>query len=110
MAVPDDGEGSKYTQNLSFVITEHLKLVLGQKIFLWHLGGHQTWVGSWLFAPFLAQNLLSFYFPWNEMNYSCWNRKLMTPNSKQKIKTCSQFSFAKRIRGLAQKLAEVESF
>ena len=29
---------------------------------------------------------------------------------KQKIKTCSEFSFAKRIRGLAPKLAELEPF
>ena len=29
---------------------------------------------------------------------------------KQKIKACSKFSFAKRIRGLASKLAELEPF
>ena len=29
---------------------------------------------------------------------------------QQKIKACSQFSFAKRIRGLAQKLKELERF
>ena len=32
-AEPHDRGGSKYTQNLSFVITEHLKLVLVQKNF-----------------------------------------------------------------------------
>ena len=32
-AEPDDQGGTKYTQNLSFVITEHLKLVSGQKYF-----------------------------------------------------------------------------
>ena len=35
-------EGSNYTLNSSFVITEHIKLVPGQKIFL----RHQSWVGS----------------------------------------------------------------
>ena len=38
--------GSKYTQNLSFVITEHLTLVSGQKKFpmAWHVGGIQSWI------------------------------------------------------------------
>ena len=33
--------GSNYTLNLSFVITEHLKLVSGKKIFLHRVGGRQ---------------------------------------------------------------------
>ena len=41
-----DRGGSKYTQNLSFVITEHLKLVSGEKIFLRRMGGCQSRLGS----------------------------------------------------------------
>ena len=33
LAEPHDQEGSKYTQNLSFIITKHIKLVLGKKSF-----------------------------------------------------------------------------
>ena len=44
-----------------------------------------------------------------------WNKfkeifKGATQMLKQKIKTCSQFAFAKQIRGLALKLAELEPF
>jgi len=48
--------GSKYTLNLSFVITDHLKFVSGQKIFLRRMGGRQNRVGSSFFAPFLPRN------------------------------------------------------
>ena len=39
-AEPHDRGGSKYTQTLSFVITEHLKLVLCQKKILQRVRSH----------------------------------------------------------------------
>ena len=38
--------GSKYTQNLSFVITKHLKLVPGQEFFLRRVRARQGRLGS----------------------------------------------------------------
>ena len=46
--------GSNYALNLSFVITEYLKLVSGQKNFLRRVVGRQSRLGSWFFAPFLT--------------------------------------------------------
>ena len=48
--------GPNYTLHLSFAIAEHLKLVSGQKIFLWRVGGLQSQEGSSFFAPFLSRN------------------------------------------------------
>ena len=48
--------GSNYTQHLSFVITEHMELVLCQKNFPTARGGRQSRVGSPFFAPFLPRN------------------------------------------------------
>ena len=51
--------GSNYTQNLSFIITEHVKLVSGQKIFLRRVGGRQSREGSSFFASKLITILHS---------------------------------------------------
>ena len=48
-AEPHDRGGSKYTQNLSFVITKHLKLVSGQTNFLRHVAAAKVeWVVDFL--------------------------------------------------------------
>ena len=88
-----------------------MKLVPGQKVFPTARGSPSKSGGQLIFCSVFASKLITILHSPKADEIFMLKSKAKDPKSKsKKIKTCSQFSFAKRFRGLAPKLEELERF